>query len=100
MWRGVGLHLGLSLFHGDSLSWHWRQWSIVMDTILAVTLTLVMTNVTNAFPQTSSASYLNSVLSDQVYSHDVSLCAGLTEDECTLYAAILILKQVIGLFCV
>lgn len=79
VWGGFGLHLAPSLYHGDSLNWHWRQWFIVTDTMRSVTFTLWQTclyqDVTNAFPK--QASCLNcAVDSDPVYSRFASLCTG------------------------
>lgn len=36
--------------HGDGLNWHCRQWSIVLDTICAVVLTLALADVITASP--------------------------------------------------
>lgn len=40
LWKGFGLHLALSLFYGDILNWHLRQWSIVTATRSSAMLTL------------------------------------------------------------
>lgn len=48
--EGFGLHLGLSLLRGDGLNWHWRQWPIVVDTILVVA---ALIDVANIFPSES-----------------------------------------------
>lgn len=37
--------------HGDGLNWHCRQWSIVLDTICAVVLTLALADVITASPR-------------------------------------------------
>lgn len=56
--------------HGDGLNWHCRQWSIVLDTICAVVLTLALADVITASPPMSPASCLYCLRSSIQSSHN------------------------------